>query len=90
MKKSKTIAQQLGVTKFPFLIEDENDSTIYSESSNGYWVKRKYDSNYNDVYYENSNGKIIDNRPSKQIAQLEEIKNTMQSAVNSLNELLKR
>ena len=29
---------------------------IYSETSNGYWVKREYDTNGNIIYHENSDG----------------------------------
>jgi hypothetical protein len=28
-----------------------------------YWCKREFDSNGNKIYYEDSNGYIIDNRP---------------------------
>jgi hypothetical protein len=34
----------------------------YSEDSDGIWWKAEY-ANGNEIYYENSNGKIIDNRP---------------------------
>ena len=30
---------------------------------NGYWCKREYDVNGNEIYYENSDGDINDNRP---------------------------
>jgi hypothetical protein len=59
----KTIAQQLNVTEFPFIIKDKNGNPIYYEDSNNYWAKWEYDSNGNEIYFENSNGKIIDNRP---------------------------
>ena len=51
-----TIAQQLNVKKFPFIIKDENGNGIYWEHSTGYWSKREYDENGNVIYYENSNG----------------------------------
>ena len=60
----KTIAQQLNVTEFPFIIKDKNGNVIYSEDSYQYWVKTEYDSN-GLIYFENSDGKIIDNRPNK-------------------------
>ena len=45
---------------------DLNDNYIYHERSSGYWVKREYDySNNNEIYYEDSDGKIIDNRPKE-------------------------
>ena len=32
----KTIAQQLNITEFPFIIKDENGNRIYFEYSDGY------------------------------------------------------
>ena len=51
-----TIAQQLKIKEFPFIIKDSNGNKIYWESSTGYWVKRKYDSKGKEIYYENSDG----------------------------------
>lgn len=59
----KTIAQQLNVTEFPFRIKDNNCNQIYFEGSNEYWAKSEYDSDGNRIYYENSDGDIIDKRP---------------------------
>ena len=59
----KTTAQQLNVKQFPFEIKDNNGKVIYSENSNGFWWKSEFDSNGNEIYYEDSKGKIIDNRP---------------------------
>ena len=44
-------------------IQDKNGRRIYYERSNGFWRKREYDSEDNLIYYETSNGEIIDNRP---------------------------
>jgi len=55
----KTTAQQLNITEFPFIIKDENGNKIYSEDSNGYWIKREFDEKNNQTYYENSNGLIM-------------------------------
>jgi hypothetical protein len=52
----KTIAQQLNVTEFPFIIKDKNGREIYHEDYNGYWIKMEFDSNGKETYYENSNG----------------------------------
>jgi hypothetical protein len=52
----KTIAEQLNITKFPFIIKDKRGNQIYYEDSNGYWSKWEYDSNGKETYYENSNG----------------------------------
>jgi hypothetical protein len=51
-----TIAQQLKVTEFPFIITDKNGNQIYFEDSNGYWSKSEYDQNGNQIYLETSNG----------------------------------
>lgn len=56
---TKTIAQQLNVKEFPFIIKDKMGNEIYRENSDGYWVKYEYDCNSNQIYYENyenSNG----------------------------------
>ena len=52
----KTIAQQKGITKFPYEEFDSNGNIIYFELPEGRWWKRQYDSNGNQVYFENSNG----------------------------------
>ena len=62
----KTIAQQI---KWDFknngdlVIKDKNGNRIYLEGSHGYWEKQEYDSQGNEVYYEDSSGEIIDDRP---------------------------
>jgi len=50
----KTIAQQLNIKEFPFIINDSNGNKIYYEDSDGYWVKREFDKNGKRTYYENS------------------------------------
>ena len=52
----KTIAQQLKIKEFPFIIKDSNGKWIYRENSDGYWFKREYDSKGNEIYVEYSNG----------------------------------
>jgi hypothetical protein len=52
----KTIAQQLNVKDFPFVIKDKNNKQIYWEDSNGYWIKREFDKNNNITYWEDSSG----------------------------------
>ena len=52
----KTIAQQLNVKEFPFIIKDSKGKEIYREYSNGFWYKSEYDSNGNEIYCENSKG----------------------------------
>ena len=59
----KTIAQQLNVKDFPFIIKDKNGNIIYCENSYRFWSKSEYDSNGKEVYLENSDGEIVDNRP---------------------------
>jgi len=51
-----TIAQQLNVTTFPFVINDKDGNRIYYETSVGYWTKREYDAHGNEIYWEDSNG----------------------------------
>lgn len=51
-----TIAQQLKIKKFPFIINDHNGNEIYYENSDGYWWKFEFDSNGNEIYYEDSEG----------------------------------
>ena len=62
-----TIAQQLKIKEFPFVIKDSNGNQIYCENSSGYWSKQEYDANGNLIYYENSDGTIIDNRPKTEV-----------------------
>jgi len=59
----KTIAQELGITEFPFEIKDKNGKEIYYENSDGYWSKREFDSKGREIYFEDSDGTIRDNRP---------------------------
>jgi hypothetical protein len=56
MKNEQTIAQFLKVNTFPFKIKDKNGKEIYSETSNGSWIKYEYDDKGNVIRYENSNG----------------------------------
>jgi hypothetical protein len=62
----KTIAQQLNIKTFPFIIKDSDGNLIYREYSNGYWawhvpVGGKV------IRWENSNGHIMDNRPKTDV-----------------------
>lgn len=59
----ETIAQYLGIKKFPFEIKDDNGNVIYSEDSNGYWYKKEFNTNGNVIYYEDYTGIIKNNRP---------------------------
>jgi hypothetical protein len=62
----KTIAQQIKwdfKTNGDLEIKDKNGRTTYWENSNRTWAKWEYDSQGNVIYFENSKGKIIDNRP---------------------------
>ena len=52
----KTIAQQLNVKEFPFIIKDKNGNQIYWEESDGEWDRYEYDSNGKEIYYEDSDG----------------------------------
>ena len=50
----KTIAQELGVTDFPFEITDKRGNTIYMEDKNGYWARWEHDSEGREIYFEDS------------------------------------
>ena len=39
-------------------IYDEDGNRIYTEHSDGFWVKREYDEDGNRIYYEDSDGNI--------------------------------
>jgi hypothetical protein len=61
-----TIAQQIKwdfKTNGDLEIKDKNGNQIYLEYSYGYWIKWEYDSKGNKIYFENSDGAIVDNRP---------------------------
>lgn len=49
-----TIAKQLGIKKFPFLIKDNNSNIIYYEDIYGVWYKNEYDEEDNCIYHETS------------------------------------
>ena len=68
-----TIAQQLKIKDFPFIIKDKNGNEIYYEDYTGYWRKREHDANGNVIYYENSGGYIEDNRPKQVELTIEQI-----------------
>jgi len=68
MKDGQTIGQWLNwdfETNGDLEIRDKNSRLIYIEFSMGDWTKREWDSQGNQIYLENSNGYIIDNRPPK-------------------------
>ena len=52
----KTIAQQLKITKFPFIINDDNGNELYYEDSDGAWNRCEFNDNGNELYYETSDG----------------------------------
>jgi hypothetical protein len=65
MKNGQTIGQWLNwdfKTNGNLGIKDKNGNCIYIEYSDGYWVKSEFDSQGNQIYFENSVGHIVDNR----------------------------
>ena len=65
---NQTIAQQIKWdfdTNDDLEIKDKNGNQIYWENSDRDWIKREWDSKSkgNRIYYEDSAGTIIDNRP---------------------------
>jgi hypothetical protein len=51
-----TIAQQLKIKEFPFIIKDSKGKEIYFENSEGYWSKCEWDSKGNTIYFGDSYG----------------------------------
>jgi hypothetical protein len=51
----KTIAQQLNIKKFPFIIKDSDGNQIYFEWSDGVWSKQEW-ADGKLIYRENSIG----------------------------------
>ena len=51
---NKTIAQQLNIKDFPFIIRDKQGNEIYYENFNGYSYKKEYDSEGNRIYFEDN------------------------------------
>lgn len=66
----KTIAQQLNIKEFPFIIKDNNGNELYFEDSYGYWVKRRFDGIGNTIYFENSDGYWYKKRHDKKGIQI--------------------
>ena len=65
MKDGQTIGQWLNwdfKTNEKLEIKNKNGVKLYHEHSDGYWVKREFDSQGNQIYYESSEGLIEDNR----------------------------
>ena len=63
--KNKTLTKQLKINNFPFEIKDNNENQIYYEYSNGYWCKKEFNQNNEEIYFEDSIGIIEDNRKEK-------------------------
>ncbi len=80
----KTIAQQLKIKDFPFIINDKDGNAIYYETSVGYWTKREYDAHDNEIYYENSDGVAFGDRPKQVELTLQQIADKMGINVTQL------
>jgi len=52
----KTIAQQLNITEFPFIIKNKKGNDLYYEDSDGICWKKEFDEKGNQTYLEISNG----------------------------------
>jgi hypothetical protein len=44
-------------------IKDKKGNRTYFELADGFWARYEYDSQGKQIYFENSEGKIVDNRP---------------------------
>jgi hypothetical protein len=65
MKDGQTIGQWLNwdfKTNEKLEIRNKNENLIYDEDSDGFWRKREYDSQGNQIYFENLDGDIVDRR----------------------------
>jgi len=65
MKDGQTIGQWLNwdfEANGALKIKDKNDYCVYGEDLSGYWFKSKFDSNGDVIYFEDSDGAIVDNR----------------------------
>ena len=65
-KETKTIAQQINwdfEVNGSLEILDKNGNRIYWENSGGYWAKWGCNSRGNEIYFQDSDGEIRDNRP---------------------------
>ena len=58
----KTIGQIIHHSKYALVINDPNGNKQYYEDSCGYWAIRKFDSRGWTIYFENSEGEIVDQR----------------------------
>lgn len=54
--KKITLAQQLNIKEFPFVIKDNRGNIIYRENSDWDWCKMEYDYYGNKIYRENNYG----------------------------------
>ena len=81
----KTIAQQLNIKNFPFEIMVDG-KCVYFESVRGFWFKQEYQDG-KQVYYENSDGYVKDDRPkSKAQAKVEQARKLLEEAERELKE----
>jgi hypothetical protein len=65
MKDGQTVGQWLNwdfKTNGDLQIKDKNDVLLYYENSDGYWEKAEFDSQGKVIYYEDSKGRIEDDR----------------------------
>jgi hypothetical protein len=68
MKNGQTIGQWLNwdfEVNGNLEIKDKKGNDVYFEISTGLWCKREHDSQGNQIFFENSDGHIEDNRSPK-------------------------
>jgi hypothetical protein len=68
MKDGQTIGQWLNwdfKANGSLKIKDKNGNDVYFEIPNGRWIKQEHDSQNKLIYFENSDGHIVDNRTPK-------------------------
>jgi hypothetical protein len=84
VEMTTTIAKQLKIKDFPFVINDKDGNEIYYEASNGFWSKRERNAHGNAIRYEDSNGTVIDYRPKQVEVTLQQIADKMGIKVEQL------
>ena len=86
--ENKTKARELGITKFPYREYDNRGNLLYIEDKNGYWFKKQYDDNDNQIYFESYTGEIQDDR-QKTTTMKFELSDKEQKEINEWQEAIK-
>ena len=58
----KSIGEIIHNKTFPINVLDSRDKRLYYENSVGFWAKQLYSKDGSEIYYEDSDGHIIENK----------------------------